>query len=142
MRHVGRLGGADQPFAVRAQADALRLECGQTEGRVCADSYRLRVDVDPSRLTVDLDYRYAYLPHLLGRRLTVMTLDGEQGPELVDIEREFFREDGLFDSGLGGGFEVVKRACDVASDNAPLVKPPSAAERLLNPSFSFSVFVS
>lgn len=100
--------------------DPLRLDCGQAEDRFCASAHRVELDADPSRVTVDdAGYRYAYLPHLLGRRLTLLSLDGEFGPQIADIEREFFREDELFDSGLGGGFAVVQRVCDLDSDNAP-----------------------
>lgn len=98
----------------------LRLDCGAAEDRVCDDLHRLELDRDPSRLTLDNQgFRFAYLPHLLERRLTLFSLDGELGPEIADIERDFFREDELFDSGLGGGFEVVQRACDLATDNVP-----------------------
>ena len=98
----------------------LRLDCGQAEDRLCDSLHRLTLDQDPSRVSVDNQgFRFAYLPHLLGRRLTLFSLDGDFGPEITDIEREFFREDQLFDSGLGGGFAVVQRMCDVATGNAP-----------------------
>ena len=98
----------------------LRLDCGAAEDRVCDELHRLELDRDPSRVTLDNQgFRFAYLPHLLDRRLTLFSLDGELGPEVADIERDFFREDELFNSGLGGGFEVVQRACDLATDNVP-----------------------
>lgn len=99
----------------------LRFDCGQAEDRYCDRVHRLAdVAADPSRVTVDgQGFRFAYLPHLLGRTLTLISLDGEQGPEVVDVESEFFRVDELFDSDLGGGFAVIQRACDVATDNAP-----------------------
>ncbi len=99
----------------------LRLDCGQAEDRFCDRVHRLaNVPSNPSRVTVDSQgFRYAYLPHLLGRRLTLIALDSERGPEVVDVEEEFFREDELFDSGLGGGFAVVQRACDLDSGNVP-----------------------
>ncbi|PRP91506.1 hypothetical protein ENSA5_54800 [Enhygromyxa salina] len=99
----------------------LRLDCGQAEDRFCDRLHRLDdVSADPSRLVVDdQGFRFAYLPHLLGRRLTLIALDGERGPEIVDVESNFFREDDLFDSGLGGGFAVIERACDVESGNVP-----------------------
>ena len=104
-----------------AEADTpTALDCGQREDRFCDEAHRIRVEAEPSRITVDNQgYRYAYLPHLLFRRLTLLDLDTEFGPRIVDVEQEFFREDELFDSGLGGGFSVVQRACDVESDNAP-----------------------
>jgi len=99
----------------------LRLECGQDEGRFCDREHRLSgVAADPARLFLDqAGFRFAYLPHLTGRTLTMLALDGARGPEVVDVEDEFFREDGLFDSGLGGGFAVVQRACDLEGDNVP-----------------------
>ncbi|HLT39499.1 MAG TPA: hypothetical protein VK034_24615 [Enhygromyxa sp.] len=103
-------------------ADAgLRFDCGQAEDRFCDRVHRIEgLGADPSRLTVDdQGFRFAYLPHLLGRTLTLILLDGERGPEIVDVESEFFRLDELFDSKLGGGFSVIQRACDVETDNAP-----------------------
>jgi hypothetical protein len=99
----------------------LRFDCGQAEDRSCDRLHRVEgIYADPSRLTVDTQgFRYAYLPHLLGRTLTLILLDGEAGPEIVDVESEFFRLDELFDRDLGGGFAVIQRACDVESDNAP-----------------------
>lgn len=99
----------------------LRLDCGQAEDRFCDRVHRLaNVPAEPARVSVDeLGFRYAYLPHLLGRRLSLISLDGERGPEVVDVVDEFFREDELFDSGLGGGFAVVQRACDLDSGNVP-----------------------
>jgi hypothetical protein len=99
----------------------LRLDCGQAEDRFCDRVHRLTdVPPDPARVSVDeLGFRYAYLPHLLGRRLTLLSLDSERGPEILDVEEEFFHEDELFDSGLGGGFAVVQRACDLDSGNVP-----------------------
>ncbi|MFV8749215.1 YncE family protein [Nannocystaceae bacterium ST9] len=98
----------------------LRLDCGQDDERGCDRSFRVVIADDPARLSVDdQGYRFAYLPHLIGRTLTLIALDGEAGPAVVDVESEFFREDGLFDSKLGGGFAVVQRPCSVADDNAP-----------------------
>jgi hypothetical protein len=99
----------------------LRLDCGQAEDRFCDRVHRLAdVPAEPARVSVDeLGFRYAYLPHLLGRRLSLISLDSERGPEIVDVAEEFFHEDELFDSGLGGGFAVVQRACDLDSGNVP-----------------------
>jgi hypothetical protein len=100
--------------------EGLRFDCGQAEDRYCDRLHRLEgIGDDPSRVTVDTEFRYAYLPHLLGRTLTLILLDGERGPEVVDVESEFFRLDELFDTDLGGGFSVIKRACDVETENAP-----------------------
>jgi hypothetical protein len=103
------------------EGGALRLDCGQREDRHCDRVHGLDdINADPSRISVDTQgFRYAYLPHLLGRRLTLIALDSEIGPEVVDVESEFFREDELFDSGLGGGFAVVQRACDLDTGNVP-----------------------
>lgn len=105
-----------------ADADAnLRFDCGQNDERVCSPRFRIGVDDDPARLHVDdQGFRFAYLPHLLGRRMTLLALDGEYGPSVVDVELEFFRPDGLFDTGLGGGFAVIQRPCSVVDDNAPI----------------------
>ena len=99
----------------------LRFDCGQAEDRLCDRSHRIDgLRSDPSRLTVDeRGFRFAYLPHLLGRTMSLIDLDGERGPELADVDAEFFRLDERFDSELGGGFSVVQRACDVEADNAP-----------------------
>ncbi len=103
-----------------APGSELRLDCGQDDERACAAAYRVAVNEDPARISVDEQgFRYAYLPHLLGSRLTLLALEGEAGPSVVDVEDKFFREDGLFDSKLGGGFAVVQRPCSVADANAP-----------------------
>jgi hypothetical protein len=106
---------------VLADADTLRFDCGQAEDRLCDPDHRIDgIQPDPSRLTLDRGgFRFAYLPHLLGRTLSLIDLDGDRGPALVDVDREFFRIDERFDSELGGGFEVVQRGCDVETDNAP-----------------------
>ncbi len=99
----------------------LRLDCGQTDEQVCDRRFRVAVDDDPGRISVDdQGFRFAYLPHLIGGQLSLLALDGESGPTLVDIENEFFREDGLFDSGLAGGFAVAQRPCSVADANVPV----------------------
>lgn len=97
------------------------LRCDQDDARHCGPSHALTgIQEDPARVVVDdQGYPYAYLPHLLGRRLTLIRLRGEQGPELADVEEQFFNLDPIFDSDLGGGFGVAARACDVASDNVP-----------------------
>jgi hypothetical protein len=106
-------------FGAEADVD-LRLDCGQDDERVCGPRFRVAVDDDPARIQVDdQGFRFAYLPHLLGRRMTLLALDGEAGPAVVDVELEFFRPDGLFDTELGGGFAVAQRPCSVADDNAP-----------------------
>ncbi|KIG15773.1 hypothetical protein DB30_05343 [Enhygromyxa salina] len=102
-------------------AGPLRLDCGQAEDQACDRGHRLgEIGDDPSRLSIDNQgFRYAYLPHLLGGRLTLIALDGDRGPEVVDFHTQFFREDALFDSGLAGGFSVIQRPCDLDTGNVP-----------------------
>lgn len=111
----------------------LRFDCGQAEDRYCDRVHRLEgVSADPSRVTVDSEgFRFAYMPHLLGRTLTLIHLDGERGPEIADVEDEFFRLDELFDSDLGGGFAVVERTCDVESGNVPAASVECARPYLI-----------
>jgi DNA-binding beta-propeller fold protein YncE len=106
---------------VLAGADGLQFDCGQAEDRLCDSDHRIDgIRPDPSRLTLDQGgFRFAYLPHLLGRTMSLIELDGDRGPALADDDSEFFRIDERFDSDLGGGFAVVQRACEVETDNAP-----------------------
>lgn len=99
----------------------LRFDCGQAEDRECDSDHRVEgIRGDPSRVTIDdHGFRYAYLPHLLGRSLTLFALDGVRGPAIADVAPEFFSRDELFMSGLGGGFAVIQRPCDEQADNAP-----------------------
>ena len=100
--------------------NGLRLECAAAADRTCDRVHRVPVEEEPARVRVDEQgFRFAYLPHLLGRRLTLLSLDSETGPEVVDVQEEFFREDDLFNSGLGGGFDVAQRICDPDGDNVP-----------------------
>lgn len=101
--------------------ERLRFACQQDDQQICARTSRVGVVADPARLTRDEQgFRYAYLPHLTGQQLTLLALDGPEGPHVVDVEYEFFREDSQFESGLGGGFTVAQRACSLAEANAPL----------------------
>ncbi|NVB36792.1 hypothetical protein G6O69_03035 [Pseudenhygromyxa sp. WMMC2535] len=103
-------------FGAEAGED-LRFDCGQGPLRFCDAEHQLAVTDEPAHVRVDdQGFRFAYLPHLLGRRLTLLDLDGARGPEVVDVFEQFFRENG---AGLGGGYAVAQRACDVDSDNAP-----------------------
>ncbi|MEE9384229.1 MAG: hypothetical protein V3V08_12560 [Nannocystaceae bacterium] len=99
-----------------------RVDCGQGPDRFCDAAHTLgNIGPQPAMIRVDGGaFRFAYLPHLLGRKLTLIALDGVFGPERVDEAPEFFRNDPLHDSGLGGGFAVAQRACDVAAGNAPV----------------------
>lgn len=67
---------------------------------------------DPGRITVGTSrHRYAYLPHLLGAGLTLVSLSGANGPELTSVECGFF-DDGDESQPYDEGFAVVERACD------------------------------
>ncbi len=113
---------------LRESAGGLRLECGQGEARLCDQTHI--VDVlssnssvgmprDPARVVVDREgFRFAYVPHLLGGSLSMIALDGPDGPELTDIERDFYREDPYSENGLAGGFAVAQRRCD-ETENPP-----------------------
>ncbi len=112
----------------------LRFRCGQDGDGVCDDVHTLRYDdggarlpADPARLVVDdQGFRFAYLPHLIGGVMTLIALDGGVGPEIVDIQGEFFLEDPFAETGLAGGFSVAQRACDPTnppSDNQDCSKP-------------------
>lgn len=107
--------------------DGLRLECGQDDGHRCDDAHLivagtdrpdLLVPSDPARVVLDdQGYRFAYVPQLLGDTagkggITLIGLDGEFGPELVDVESDFFKADPFDGSDFTGGFSVASRPCD------------------------------
>lgn len=115
----------------QTDTDALALDCGQDETRTCDSQHTFAVADDPSRIFVDTEYRFAYLPHLLEPDeeecedepllecggLTLISLDGQFGPETSDIGRNVFQQ--LEGESLRGGFAAARRACDVESGNAP-----------------------
>jgi hypothetical protein len=111
-----------------AAGDDAKLDCGQSGDRFCDEDHVMRLSDDPANIAVDqFGFRFAYLPHLLEDEecggdecagVTLIGLDGEFGPEVVDREQDFFRLDPLFESGLRGGFSVAQRACDLESGNA------------------------
>ncbi|MEX1364633.1 MAG: hypothetical protein AB1Z98_16015, partial [Nannocystaceae bacterium] len=69
---------------------------------------------EPARITVDdQGARFAYVPHLLGGNLSLLALDGERGPELADVQGDFFREAPFEDEELIGGFAAAVLPCDV-----------------------------
>src|SRR5690606_25873188 len=69
---------------------------------------------DPSRVMVDDGgFRFAYVPHLREGALSLLSLDGERGPELTTVVTNFFQED-PFGLALSGGFAVAARPCDPA----------------------------
>jgi hypothetical protein len=112
-----------------------RLECGQTATTGCDDVHVLRtlaedpttgLPRDPARVVLDREgYRFAYVPHLLEATLSLVALDGERGPEITDIQGEFFAAD-PFDIGIAGGFGVAQRICDPAD-------PPTASRDCTRP---------
>jgi DNA-binding beta-propeller fold protein YncE len=105
---------------------ALDLDCGQDAVGACDQDHTLerrydattRLPVDAARLVVDGEFRYAYLPHLTGGAMTLIDLDGERGPEIVDIKFDLFRSDPLSETTTyAGGFGVAARPC--RPDDAP-----------------------
>jgi hypothetical protein len=113
---------------IGADGDEVELDCGEQADRRCDDVHVLSVASDPASVSVDEQgFRYAYLPHLLEDEecgdgcagITLIGLDGEFGPEVIDVQRDFFRLDPLHDSGLRGGFAVAQRGCDLATSNVP-----------------------
>jgi hypothetical protein len=102
-----------------------RLDCGQDEAGICGEDHQIvaspeeRLPGEPARVEVDdQGARFAYVPHLLGGSLSLLTLDGERGPELTDVEDEFFRTGPFEDEELAGGFGVASRRCDPARPSA------------------------
>lgn len=97
------------------------LDCDQNDEGLCGERHEIRSGArspdrlpgEPSRVFVDdQGARFAYVPHLLGGGLSMLALDGAAGPELADVEDEFYREDPFEDEELLGGFAVAAKACD------------------------------
>ncbi len=107
---------------VVTESGAPRLSCGQGDDRICADANRVRVGGpdgslrlpgEPGRIELDdQGFRFLYVPHLGGGNLSLISLDGEQGPELSDVEAEFYQPTPDATGDLAGGFAVAQRACD------------------------------
>ncbi len=112
---------------VIGSGDELRLECGQTSDRRCDRSHMVaraangtHIPSQPARMAVDTyGFRLAYLPHLVDGTISLFRLDGEIGPELVDVRNEFYRPDPYQVLNLAGGFAVAQRACTTDSAPAP-----------------------
>jgi hypothetical protein len=67
-------------------------------------------------VTVDpLGNRFAYVPHLLEASLSLVALDGDFGPELADVDDEFYHAGATDDLELAGGFGIAVRPCDPAA---------------------------
>lgn len=103
------------------EGDGDRLDCGQDDDRRCGSDHLIernefgRGDFpgQPSRVVIDPSgYRFAYVPQLLGTSLSLIDLDGENGPELTAVTDDVFRESPLDGFDLAGGFSVVGVTCD------------------------------
>lgn len=106
---VDVLPGAEHPI----------LDCAQDDSGRCGEDHEIRASEgerlpgEPARVIVDdQGARFAYVPHILGGALSLLTLDGRRGPELTDAEGDFYQEDPFEDESLAGGFSVAVRACD------------------------------
>ncbi len=103
--------------------NSLRMDCGQDSSGVCDADHTLerlgnnpngsRLPADPARISVDTQgFRFAYVPHLFGGNISLIDLDGAYGPEITDIEDEFFLPDPLTETEYAGGFAVAQLPCD------------------------------
>lgn len=110
-------------FSVTTGPDGPVLDCGEDFDGACDEVHTLTqladrpadgaLPDDPSRVVLDdQGYRFAYVPHLIGGALSLLALDGEAGPELVDIVSEFYRDDPFEATDYAGGFGVASRPCD------------------------------
>lgn len=111
---------------VLREAGGIEVDCGQDAEGECDAAHRLLrlrnepnglvLPSDPARIAVDRGgYRFAYLPHLLGARMTLIALDAEYGPKITDItdpSEKFFRVEPYGKGTFAGGFAVAQRACD------------------------------
>ncbi len=108
---------------------SLELRCNQDlSGRCDAlhtlthrfnDPTSTRLPVNTARINLAPGgYRYAYLPHLTGSVMTLVDLHGANGPEISDIEGDFFKTDPYADTEYAGGFAVAERPCDPADPPA------------------------
>lgn len=104
----------------------LEVECGQDLESACDDAHTLThrfndpdstpLPLDAARIEIDTQgFRYAYLPHLTGAVMSMVDLSGVGGPEISEIEGDFFRPDPYAeksDTEYAGGFAVAQRPCD------------------------------
>jgi hypothetical protein len=114
-------------FDVTIDADGPKLDCGATFDGACDEVHTIRQALerpeialpdDPSRVELDdQGFRFAYVPHLLGGAISLLALDGEVGPELVDVAADFYRTDPFEETEYAGGFGVASRPCSL--DNPP-----------------------
>ncbi|MBA3546044.1 MAG: hypothetical protein H0T76_06155 [Nannocystis sp.] len=108
---------------VRPDGDNIVMDCGQDETGQCATQFRLQgLPKDAARLTVDLDARVAYLPHLLGDAFTLLNLDGDFGPEIAESRIGGSGQNPVlfssFNKRFFGGFAAAVRPCDPAAPPA------------------------
>lgn len=132
---VQRSPGAVLWFDVATREEDYAVDCGEdAEGRCDAihaisnnQATGVALPGDPSTIMVDDEqYRFAYVPHLVGGGLSLFTLDGEHGPELANVSAEFFATDPFADLDVSGGFAVALRACDPG-------RPPAVARDCARP---------
>ncbi|MCA9663801.1 MAG: hypothetical protein KC486_36070, partial [Myxococcales bacterium] len=107
------------------ESGALELRCGQDLLGSCDDHHTLThrfndpdstaLPEDAARLRLSPSYRYAYLPHMTGSTMTLIDLRGDGGPEISDIEGDFYRTDPYAETEYAGGFAVAERPCDPAA---------------------------
>ena len=111
---------------VNQSSGSVSVDCGQDEEGTCdVDHLVTRVisndsqglPADPSRVVIDREFRLGYVPHLVDGAFSLLSLDGENGPELVQVQGEFFRPAFDEDLELAGAFSVARRGCDL--DNPP-----------------------
>lgn len=117
---------------VLRDAAGIEVECGQSGEGECDAAHELlrlgneangaRLPGDPARLFIPGgEFRYAYLPHLIGDRMTLIALDAEYGPKITDIRDGFFRAGSDGKGPFAGGFSVVQRPCDPDDPPVPTV---------------------
>ncbi|MEM7159785.1 MAG: hypothetical protein AAF799_43495 [Myxococcota bacterium] len=99
--------------------DGVTLDCGQDDAGRCGVTHEItrsanaRMPNELSRISVDTNgARFAYAPQVLGEALALIALDGDNGPELADVEGGFFRAAPFEEEELFGGFSVAVRPCD------------------------------
>jgi hypothetical protein len=123
-------------FGVTIADDGPELDCGTAFDGSCdavhvIDAALERAEVvlpdDPSRVVLDEQgFRFGYVPHLLGGAISLLLLDGEMGPELVDVQDDFYEPDPFEETEYAGGFSVASRPCDLAN-------PPSGSLECTRP---------
>ncbi len=100
------------------RADPPRIDCGQGPDARCGADHLVdrtpggsALAADPVNVALDLEFGFAFLPHLRDSTLTLLALR-PAGPEVVDVESKFYRPDPQEELDLVGGFAVARRPCD------------------------------